>query len=102
MWLRSRSSCPICRSPVKLEKSTVETHSPPSHKISVSLSSSSIDTLANDPHEVLVEMQMPSPPLPPPPLPSPPNLVTKSFKRILSMKCSRLDQPKVFPSSSCT
>ncbi|KAI3847928.1 hypothetical protein MKW92_002132 [Papaver armeniacum] len=115
MWLRSNSSCPICRSPVKLEKSTTETHSSPSHEISVSLASSSIDTIANElsshidevansnpptTHEVLVEMQMPSPPLPPPPPPSPPHSVRKSFKRMLSVKCNRIDQQKNFPSSS--
>ncbi|KAI3986465.1 hypothetical protein MKX01_037747 [Papaver californicum] len=111
MWLRSNSSCPICRSPVKPEKSTVETHSSPSHRISVSLESSLIDPIDNEiavansnslsAHEVLIEMQMTlPPPLPPPPPPSPSTSVRKSFKRVLSMKCNKLDQQKVFPSSS--
>ncbi|KAI3874763.1 hypothetical protein MKW98_019336 [Papaver atlanticum] len=115
MWLRSNSSCPICRSPVKPEKSTVETLTPPSHEILVSPESALIDPIDNElsspfdevanrnstsSHEVLIEMQMASPPLPPPPPPSLPISVRKSFNRMLSMKCNRIDQQKVFPSSS--
>ncbi|KAI3996254.1 hypothetical protein MKX01_026722 [Papaver californicum] len=123
MWLRSNSSCPICRSPVKPEKSTVKTHSSPSHRISVSLESSLIDPIDYElsthineiavassnslsAHEVLIEMQMTLPPPlprgPPPPPPSPSTSARKSFKRVLSMKCNKLDQQKVFPSSSST
>ncbi|XP_026458585.1 RING-H2 finger protein ATL64-like [Papaver somniferum] len=115
MWLRSHSSCPICRSPVMPEKSTVDTHSPSSHEISVSQEPSLIDPMANElsshidevansnsptAHEVFIEMQVPSPPVPPPPPPPPPISVRKSFKRMISMKCNRPVQQKLFPSSS--